>query len=182
MPRPKIDVVIGEIKLPSVNEELTIANAQKLIRNSLEEGGKDICRCCGRAVTRYQKKLSPILAARLLTFASDYLNNGGADPVPFSKKPSGKTVNFADLENWGFIEIVKDKGEDGKMVKLAKLTKEGLDFSIGNEDAPLHMFFYNNEIIGEGTEEVDIEEALGNEYDYEKLIKNCDKLKAETKV
>jgi hypothetical protein len=182
MPRQKIELTIDDVELPEVDEGFTVRDAQKIVEYSIKEGVKTSCKCCGRVVTRYQRKLSSILVARLITFAVDYLNDGGDEPVKIPTKPGNKTCNFEDLTHWGFVTTGKDKEGGGRGIKVAKLTKAGYDFIIGNDDAPLHLFFFDNNTVGESVADVDVDDALGDDYDYFKLIKNCEKLVAETQV
>ncbi len=166
MPRKKIKMTGVDLSsFPEPPEGQSLHDAQQDVADSMEMGEGVDCPLCGRVVKAYNRKLSPVLVARLINLVGEYMNTRDWCAVP--TEPAGKKVLFETLMYWNFITMAEAIDD----TPMARPTKDGYDFVRGKLTAPSHRFFFNSKEIGVSEIQVTVVEALEGKFDYDELIK-----------
>lgn len=136
----------------------------------LNAGESLACPCCRRFSKIYTRKIHTGIALQLIQF---YRLGGHEDYVHSSKlvAPGASGVgDFSKAKYWGLIEG-KEKTDDAKKSSgYWKLTKKGVNYVRGNVSLPGALIFDDN-IIGYTQEHETIQQALGEKFNYQELMR-----------
>lgn len=79
--------------------------------------------------------------------------------------------DYAKVIHWNLAELKENTIELGKKnCGLWKPTQYGIDFVQGKVKIAARVFLYLNEVIGRDDQSINIQEALGNKFNYEDLM------------
>jgi hypothetical protein len=147
----------------------TISEAKKYLRDNFNKGCS--CPVCGQFVKLYKRKLNSGMAV-ILIFMSKY----GKDFVHVKEFLREKKMknghDWTLLRYWGFIQerspLIGD--ENTKNSGFWRITPEGLAFVSNRVKTKKHILIYNQKFQGFSNEDITIEDALGDDFDYYELI------------
>ena len=149
-------------------EEIAIVRAW--MEPQLKEGVE--CPCCYKMCRIYGRKLNTGMAYLMVRVYQESPN----DWVRISRlahinSPELGIVNgdFTYLPHWGLLEPKPRDG--GKSSGLWGLTYLGRKFGEGFRTVPHRIFLLNNKCVGMSEEQTDIQSALGDEFDYDELMR-----------
>lgn len=150
-------------------EKPAIDKLKKEMAKSKAEGCE--CPVCGQFVKVYNRSINSTMARQLI---KAYREHGREwfhtrDVVLDGSAGAG---DFAKLQLWALIEPQEhEKGQDGKRTSgMWRITETGESFIKGRIHRAKHISIYNNEIEGYSEARVYIKDALGNKFDYNKLM------------
>jgi hypothetical protein len=146
----------------------TLAQAQKDLRSNFDKGST--CPCCGQFVKQYKRKLNSSMA-RVLTILyhqSDYIHVKDY----LREKNIRNTHDWTLLKYWGFISErpLLPEEMNSKSSGFWRITEQGSRFVLGETVAQKHVLIYNKIHLGFSEEKTDIEESLGNSFNYKELM------------
>ena len=150
----------------------TLQDAKERLFSEL--GAGTTCPCCGQYARLYKRKLNRTMAKGLvwLVRASGpgglaWVDYGAIGPRWLQK--TGGTL--ATLEHWGLIEAKPNRTDPAKRCSgIWRPRAEGVRFVKGEVRVPAKVHLYNNAIMGWSKETVNIEEALGEPFDYQEMM------------
>ena len=150
---------------------------KKEMRPKMEDG----CQCpvCDQLAKIYKVKLNSGMARCLIWMYNRPQMLGEAYPhstwvdIPLqAPREIIKSRSHGRLAHWGLIEAKPNVDDPSKKDSgLWRLTLKGLSFTSGGLRVPKHVFLYNNIVEGWSEEQTTIEEALGNHFNYEELMR-----------
>lgn len=141
------------------------------LRKENREGREKGCECsvCDQYCKTYKRAMHKTMAAWLVSLAGIQERSSdveGWDGWTHVRDVPLQTINgdYARLVQFGLIEAkVATRG-------LWKITPEGRAFTNGKTTAPTWVAVYDNHVIEEAEDRVDIREALGADFDYDDLM------------
>lgn len=159
----------------------TLKQAKEFLRSNFKKGCT--CPACGQNVRLYSRKINSGMALFLIGLYR--LETRYQESMPgmvgrefFSNKQVMNEMNltvtsldYSVLKHFGFIEArVSEAGK--KDSGYWRLTQQGINFTQGNIHSPKHVFIYNNKVQGFSDETTFIKQALGDNFDFDELMKN----------
>ncbi len=132
------------------------------------------CPCCGRFVKTYRRRLNASMAYVLLLL---YRGNKGFIHVENYLKekgcPAPLRADFHKLVYWRFLEKLNEDRADGSPRNgYYKITGQGIMFCEGKITAHEYVLIYNNKFQGWDGEEITIQKALRNKFNYNELMQS----------
>lgn len=155
-------------------EDMTLKEAQDLLRTLVDEGHK--CPCCTQFAKVYRRPF-PSAAARVL--------------IAMYRTPAGQTGEYVDIpalldrmtgtahqggygtfsHHWDLIAPQPGQREDGSTrVGFWRLTNAGVAFVRGHHTVPKYAHIYNNRRLKFSGKHITIRDALGKKFDYTELM------------
>lgn len=152
----------------------TLSEAIKFVDENSNKGVE--CPCCKQHVQIYTRPLTSSMVVALIIFyqsknvdADDF--GHAEDILKESKANSSIRGDFPKLRFWGLIEPKSGEKNDGnKNNGLYKVTEKGEQFVQKLITVPATATIYNNTCIGFSEKQINIEEALKNKFNYNKLM------------
>lgn len=74
------------------------------------------------------------------------------------------------LHKWGLVTEERSRREDGGRSGYWKLTERGVRFAQGRDQVPKRLYVYNNEVIDADGPLITLADALGEPFDYSRLM------------
>tara|TARA_R110000772_G_scaffold74129_2_gene161590 strand:+ start:549 stop:1004 length:456 start_codon:yes stop_codon:yes gene_type:complete len=145
----------------------TLKEAKEHLRSNFEKGCK--CPACGQFVKLYKRKFNTVMARSLISL---YQLGGGFHHVKEIIKGISDTGtnDFSKLKYYGFIaeeiNVETQKRTSGNW----KITQTGIDFVLRNITVHSYVLLYNGKMQGFSGEQINIETALGNRFNYAELM------------
>lgn len=157
-----------EIKNASLHQ------ARIFLSENWEEGV--ICPCCKQSVKLYKRTISSSMALGLfyLYKIAGKPNNYIHVPREFTKhKINYSNIELSKLLYWGLV-TEKPAEEDQNNNGYWAITSKGELFVLNKLRVPKYVFIYNSKqyLRKNITDTINIIDALGNKYDYGKLMEN----------
>lgn len=161
-----------------MKNDWTGSETLQAIRNYLRENFSQGCRCpaCGKQVKR-NKYIFHHSMAELLFIAMKARKNNKTDDhgwfhvenhlVSIGSKIKGV---HGKLQYWGMMEQKPNDDPKKKDSGVWRITDQGERFVRGMMSAPRAVYVYNNRIDGWDDKRINIKEALGEEFDYTKMM------------
>jgi hypothetical protein len=146
------------------NPDMTLKEAQDILRTLLDEGHK--CPCCTQMAKIYRRKVNSTMARTLIT-----MYRAGAD-AKYVHTPSlpGDTHEASQLAWWGLAIEERVRRPDGGRAGWWHLTSAGVGFVEGRTTVPKYARIYDSRCLGLDGEHVDIRAALGDKFNYDELM------------
>lgn len=147
----------------------TLAEARKDFQKVIhEDGGR--CPCCRRwgKINGYQ--ITSTQARGMIWMLKNFSK---ATWVDLRKAPKWilRSKAMATLHHWGLLEAQpKDTDPTKRGLGLWRLTPQGRDFVHRRTTVPKHAFVFDNKLIKFSKEQVDVVQALGENFSYEELM------------
>ena len=142
---------------------------------TLESGGERDCPCCGRFAKIYKRKLNSGMARALIWV---WKRNGLSwfnleSELRYLIKAEPKTPRSGDpakLCYWELLDraVKENKGSPGDF----RVTPKGERFAKNQIRVPRHVFVYDTRRRGFSDEGTDVEDALGNHFDWSELMRS----------
>jgi hypothetical protein len=155
--------------------EKTLAEARAYVKKNVSKGVK--CPCCTQYVKLYKRKLNSSMAYGLILISQ---NRNGVDtsqwfhlekymkPLPI---PPSIRSDLPGLKNWGLIEPMDGKREDGNpSAGFYRITNKGRLFVEQKMMVPEYVLLFNKKKVADGGAEIDISIALDNKFNYQELM------------
>jgi hypothetical protein len=153
----------------------TLADARESVQRGLEKGLA--CPCCNQFCKLYPRQIHSTIARGLIRFYRMSRGHPGeymhVDRLCPDRKTSG---DFAKLAMWKLIEECPKTPEDTmrRTSGFWKLTEIGIAFIERKIRVPRVKFVYNDRIMGESQEQVDITDCLKERFNYAELMAEGD--------
>lgn len=130
------------------------------------------CPCCGRLVKLYTRKLTSAIAAALIYFYREdkQLPLQWIHGIALMQRRGSRSRDFPLLRHWGLVEQLEGPGEVAKEAGMYRITKLGRGFVERATSVPRAFFQYNEQVWGWSEEQTDIEQALGDRFNYHVLM------------
>jgi hypothetical protein len=156
------------MKLPEFE---TMQEAKDYLRTNLQKGAN--CPCCGQYVKLYKRKLNSGMAYALVKIYRFQYDNWFHINDLLEKKIALAQLEMPRLQYWRLVER-KDNEDDPtkKHSGVWRLTDRGIAFVEGMIYVKKHVYVFNSKCYGFSEEETTIQEALGDKFDYEELMKS----------
>ena len=163
-------------KMASDTSKTTIAQAKLWLREHTAKGAQ--CPCCHQRVQFYKRTLTSTMAYTLIILERHFRTNSDWLHVPkylsaVGAKEASRGGDYAKLRDWGLIEPKPGKrDDDSSRTGYWKITERGRAFVRGEIRVHKIIEMYNQKPTGRGVsdETVSIQEALGVNFDYSKLM------------
>ena len=131
-----------------------------------------ICTGCGQYVKAYRRKINSSMAQVLILMrrhskqaffhVEDWLKKIG--------KPELR-ADYHKLRMWNLIEAKKEEREDGsKRNGYYRITGRGIMFAEGKLNVPEAAVIFNNKLQRLEGNDISIQQALGNKFNYNELM------------
>jgi hypothetical protein len=133
-----------------------------------------ICPCCGSFCKTYHRKLnSSMTQVLILIYKSCKLDYFHVENMLKSLNKGDLRADFHKLRHWGLIKKKVENREDGSARNgFYRITPAGIMFVEGKITVRETILIFNNEFKGFEGENINIYQALGNKFDYNKLMNN----------
>lgn len=129
------------------------------------------CNCCGSYVKIYRRSFNCNMALALIALYR-YTKGEYVKVEKFlTEHGYQRCGDFSYLRHYGFIEAKKEKREDNSSRNgFYRITGIGRLFVEAKEKAKEKFLIQNNKLLGFDGNEINIYEALGKKFDYQKLM------------
>lgn len=152
----------------------TMKGAKAYLRENLEKGVN--CPCCGQFVKLYKRKLNSGMAYGLIqVFKLSQEKDGGWFHINelLERKIASSQLEIPRLQYWRLVEQKENVDDPTKKhTGFWRLTDRGHAFAIGQIYVKKHVYIFNGKCFGFSSEDTTIQEALGDKFDYEELMKS----------
>jgi len=150
----------------NINNIATLEEAQEIILQMISgEGGH--CPVCRQKVRSWRKSICSTSAADLINLVKAY-NGQPLHFKSFSNDISDR--NWSQLKLWELIEPGENLDRKKRASGTWRPTDLGAGFVWNLAVVPRYITTFDNKIIRRSTEQVGIQDALGNKFDYTALI------------
>lgn len=152
-------------------ELTTIEQGKSYLRKNFKHGAN--CPCCGQTVKLYKRKLNSGMATTLL-WLYEYSKKNNKEWVNIPEVAPRSTLrakDFCILEYWDLIERFPTIEPGKKYSGVWRITEKGKNFANGQEKVRSHVLIFNNKFVGYSPTMITIEEALGEKFNYNELMK-----------
>jgi len=155
----------------------TLTAAQEWVKRACRDGV--ICPCCMQKAKVYKRKLNGTMAYALIQihryFKQPHHDGWLHVPQHLSNLTTTATVRGGDwskLRLWQLIEARPgDRGDGSVRNGYYKITPTGAAFADQKWRIPQHVFIYNQEALGYEGPDISIVDALGEKFNYTKLMR-----------
>lgn len=133
-----------------------------------------ICSCCGQFVKVYHRRLNSSMAMVLiLIYRSGKLDYFHVENWLKSIGKSNLRADFHKLRYWGLLKKkIEDRKDGSDRNGFYRITPSGIMFVEVKITVPEKALIFNNKLQGFEGDEINIYQALGNNFDYNKLMNN----------
>lgn len=144
----------------------TLREAKGDLNVRVTSGEGVTCPCCGQLAKMYKRKINSTMARAAITMFRAGPSAG------FMHVPSlpGDMHEVSQLVWWGLIEEKPGRRDDEGRHGWWRLTKEGVEFVLGQRKVVKYMLVYDHNVIGSEGDLVDIKDALGSKFNYHELM------------
>lgn len=157
-------------------DETTLAQARAYLKQGATSSDGIGCPCCGRLAKVYKRKLHTEMALFLIGLVKKYKENRDwvniRDVIPGGDKSSKASSDGAYLVHWRLIEA-QPKPQGGKKQGFYRPTERGIQFAEKKIRVPSHVALFDNKVVGWNDKLVYIDEALGDKFDYQELMRTA---------
>ncbi len=158
----------------NIEKYYSVQQAREELFKHYDEKGEH-CPVCGQYVKLYKRKINSSMAHAIIILYH-YNRNHPAEWMHILEYFTGMKLStaFGDapkLRHWGLIEKKEGEKEDGNPDNgYYRITQKGIDFVEKKLQISKYVFLYNNEVKYRGEKLTDIEESLGDKFDYTQLM------------
>lgn len=152
----------------------TLKEARQYLKENYEKGCK--CPLCKQNVKLYKRKLNSGMAIFLMGLywlhKNDKLQGGfyRNSMVLEYRNIVASSLDYSVLKHFGLIEERINAENNKKNSGYWRLTEKGFSFVKGEITVPMRVHLYNNEVQGFSEEHTTIQQALGDNFDYDELM------------
>jgi hypothetical protein len=147
-----------------------LSQARKEVMDSLDDG--TTCPCCDKYVRRYKRKFNSTMARSLLWLveANRLIADGWVNVPYVAPRWLVQTNQLPTVRWWGLIERHPNTDSTTKHSGLWRPTDAGIAFAAKESKIIASAITYNGNVTGFTGGEIDIEDALGEKFDYSKMM------------
>jgi hypothetical protein len=161
------------------NPDGTLQEAKNWLADRIEKGVQ--CPCCSQLAKVYSRSLGASMAQNLILLDQftapgewvklgdlrEQLRRQGLRWVP-------TRADEAKLRYWGLVELQEGERPDkSKRTGIYRITPAGRAFVRGEIVVPSMVRVYDSMKLGESEAQVSVQQALGKEFDYSNLMRDC---------
>ena len=162
-----------------ITESQTIREAKDFLHENMEAGCQ--CPACGQNVKLYKRPINSGCARFLIGLYRLTLNEKKTwgtkgwsfftnDEIRKEALLNSKGLAYGIIRHWELAERAPASDDKKKTSGQWKLTTKGYFFVTRQIRIPKRALIYNNSLIGFGPEDTDIQETLGEDYNYKELM------------
>jgi len=138
----------------------TLEEAREFLRQKRHDGAT--CPCCKQHVQVYRRTINAGMAVALILISrTPPMDNDWVDIRTVKGLRGG---DYAKLRYWRLLE------QNEESPGLWRLTQRGLQFVNDRERVTRYAHVYNGRLLKVSGEAISIRQALGNKFDYQKLM------------
>jgi hypothetical protein len=149
----------------------SLVDAKKFLRKNYKDGCT--CPACGQFVKAYKRSITSAMAVGLILlykYSADFVHIENF----FKSKndlPSSIRGDISKLCHWGLLEKKPGNREDGSTRNgYYRVTHKGELFVSGHIHVEKYAVLYNQRLLEVEGDYITIKDALGNKFNYEKLM------------
>lgn len=143
----------------------SLAQIQAWLRKHANDGTN--CPACQQTVKVYRRKVNAGMARSLILM----YRAGGLDWVHLPTQIGSRSREEGKLAYWGLVEEQTSPREDGGRAGYWRVTRLGELFIQNGMTIPKYARVYNGRCLSlDPTEQVSIQEALGDRFNYNELM------------
>ena len=160
---------MSQIQLFDTKQKL-LSDARKEVMAALDEG--IICPCCDKYVRQYKRKFNSTMARSLMWLVQTHMNiDDDWVNVPYiAPRWLVQTNQLPTVRWWGLIERHPNTDSATKHSGLWRPTQSGIDFAYKKSKIIASAITYNGNVTGFTGDEITIEDALGETFDYSEMM------------
>ncbi len=128
-----------------------------------------VCPCCDQYAKNYVRKLNSAMAHGLILLYR-YFREPTAEKFIHVERYLAKYTRATDVYKLRFWELIESNGSVG----MWRITEKGKKFVLGQIKVTKKIELYNDQLIGTSDELISFVEALGEHFNFYKLM--ADKL------
>lgn len=157
----------------SLESAVTLGDARTQVEQRAHSKGGGHCPCCGQLVKVYTRRLNSALAQFLVWIVRSYEDTPRwihirEFPMIQNRRGGG---DFAKLTFWSLLEQKPNDDDPTKRTSgLWKPLQLANDFVYKRTRLPEYVQLYDNHVQGFAAKTIDIEMALGQQFDYAELM------------
>lgn len=158
--------------LPPITDPAPLAKVRGALNDVLLNEQLVDCPCCDQRCKIYRRPIHATMARELISIYKFYPDpQGEFFHLPTLLSPRGGDV--LKLSYWGLITPEVGTREDGSGRNgWWRITETGVAFVRGWVSVPRHAVIYAGRLLDlDDTEKVTIQQALGNKFDYDRLMR-----------
>lgn len=142
-----------------------------MVMNNRRDGIE--CPCCDRYVKEYKKKMNSGMAYALILLHRAWLPDKPEWLHVRNVLLANKFHNgdYGYFTHWGVLESKRSIKSDGNSSGLFRITVTGIAFVRNQIELPRHIIIDDNVLQEFGDEKTTIKEALGDEFNYDELMR-----------
>lgn len=155
-------------RLPEPDNSLR--SARQRVQHHLPEG--ITCPCCGQLCKLYRRSLNSGMT-RSLIWLVRYQEWSGEEWIDVPKHAPRYVLasrEMGKLVHWGLAEDKPNDDDRQRTSGMWRPTKKGIAWVYMEVTVPSHVLLYNNQLYGFSGQPVNVQEALGQRFDYETLM------------
>jgi hypothetical protein len=146
---------------------VTLGEARDYIESKCDDGVR--CPCCTQFVKVYHRNLNAGMAASLIAL----WRKAGADMVHLNSTVSHISHEAAQLSWWGMIVQDDTRRQDGGRASWWRVTDLGNSFLHNHVMVSKYVYVFDGNVLGyDDRERISIVDALGDKFDYRKLMES----------
>ena len=151
------------------NDKL-LSEARKEVMDALDDG--IICPCCDKYVRQYKRKFNSTMARSLIWLVNTHreLSDGWVDVPYLAPRWLVQTNQLPTVRWWGLIERHPSTDSATKHSGLWRPTAAGIAFVNRESRIIASAITYNGNVTGFTGDEIDIEDALGEKFNYAEIM------------
>ena len=130
-----------------------------------------VCPCCDQLVKVYRFPINSSMVKDLMSLASKADVGVYMHKVDFCRS-TNQGGHFSKWSDWGLVTQMPNDNPAKKTSGMYALTQKGRDFVDNKLRVPKYILTYNAQVLGFDGDEITIEEALGNHFNYSELMRN----------
>jgi len=155
----------------SKTSKTPLSVVKKHLKDNFNEGTE--CPACSQYVKLYPRKLTSAMAYGLILLVNsektEYFHV--EDFLKEEECPSSIRGDIAKLRHFGLLDKLVVKREDGSTrAGYYKVTDKAREFVDNKATVPKSVNLFNNQVYGYDDEQITIEDALGNKFNYNELM------------
>jgi hypothetical protein len=145
--------------------EMTLKDAQDVLRELLDEGAK--CPCCTQFAKVYRRKIHATAASKLIAM----YRSAGREWFHALTVAGAHSPDAVKARYWGLLEEDQATREDGsKRTGWWRFTDKGVAWVKNETAVPKYAHLYDGRCLRLSGDNVTIRDALGSKFNYNELM------------
>lgn len=150
----------------SEDPQTTLTDARTWLLSRIVNGAR--CPCCSQFAKAYRRQINSGMARSLIAI---YLHAPDGAWVHIPTKLDARSREEGKLRYWNLVEEQRDViRDDGGRAGYWRITPRGRQWVTGQITLPKYVTVYNNTVIATYGDEINVQTALGNKFNYAELM------------